>query len=182
MERLLWDGISSAVPCHPIHFASGASWVCRRTHFALFRWAITQRSLCLALQRSRGLKISPQQCVIFCVISMGPPGMCICLQNHISMWKWQRDEFLCARERIHTVGFINRCPRFLTLLQPFVWWTQRQLCMKELSKIADADGRNHLCQVGIIVRSSSSFIVSLLCRTMKLGGGKKQYPKYVSSR
>lgn len=35
--------------------------------------------LCLAQQRSTGLKISPQQCVIFCVISMGPPGMCICL-------------------------------------------------------------------------------------------------------
>lgn len=96
MERLLCESISSAVRCHPIHFASGASWVCRRTHFALFRWAITQRSLCLAPQRSRGLKISPRQRVIFYVISMGPPGMCICLQNHISLWRWQKGMNACA--------------------------------------------------------------------------------------
>lgn len=81
METLLWQNISSSVPCHPSHFASGASGVCRRTHFALFRWAITQKSLCLAQQRSTDLKISPRECVIFCVISMGPLGMYISLRK-----------------------------------------------------------------------------------------------------
>lgn len=46
---------------------------------------------------AEGLKISAQQCVIFCVISMGPPGMYISLWSHISVWRWQRDKCLCAR-------------------------------------------------------------------------------------
>lgn len=71
MERLLWRNVSSALPCHLSHFASWASRAHRRTHFALFRWAITQNSpLCWAQRRSRGSKnITSVMCDFLCHIN-----------------------------------------------------------------------------------------------------------------
>lgn len=134
MESLLWWTILSAVPCHPSHFASGPSRVCRRTHFALFRWAITQNSLCVP--PGRGLKISPQKCVNLSVLSAGPPGMCICFGASIHLWRWQRDK--CLRsvcEWICAVGFSSSAVLDSSNpLLPMAWWTQRQLCVKKCSE------------------------------------------------
>ena len=105
----------------------GPSGVCRRTHFALFRWAITQKSLCLAQQRSTGLKISPQQSVMFlcaCGISVRPLCLYVLLRRRIPMWWLQRDKCLVFR-RIHDVDFVQRCPRFSTPLQSFFFDGQK---------------------------------------------------------
>lgn len=136
-ERLLWRNVSSALPCHLSHFASLASRVHRRTHFALFRWAITQNSpLCWAQRRSRGSKnITLVMCDFLCHIN-GTSRYCTFVSKAIFQCGRGQDTNayeLCGWRFMLQVS--SRCPRFPTPLQALLWWTERQLSVKELSKL-----------------------------------------------
>lgn len=137
MERLLWRNISSALPCHLSHFASRASRVHRRTHFALFRWAITQNSpLCWAQRRSGGSKnITSVMCDFFCHINGTSRYL------HLSPKLYFNANVAETQMSACCVGDDSCCrfPRGVldspTPLQAFVWWTERQSSGKELSKM-----------------------------------------------
>lgn len=133
--------------------------VCRRTHFALFRWAITQKSPSVR-PSGGGLKISRREHGVFCVISAGPFGLCVSLCGHISTWRWQRDK--CP-----WCGFIlwvSSGPRvpYIPPSAAVVYLTDRKTIIRErIAQSADADRLNHLCQVSIITQSSLLITISL---------------------
>lgn len=103
------------------------------THFALFRWAITQKSPSVG---PRSKNITPSTLRSLCHVS----GTFRCVRltpSHISWWRWQRDKCPRCIRVDSSCGFppVLGCPRFPpTPLQSFIWRTERQLSVKELSK------------------------------------------------